>query len=983
MNNRITSCIVSLLLLLSPCFLKAGNDTSRVDYSSYIKEVVSQRLLHAANHTNEDPVIDLELEVDETGFIAQNFRKPVDKGMWKEEKLKEAAGWLKRFSDETDARCFLVTIAVYNFMDLQDYASQKYDYEYFRDYQRQKQSTETAAAAIKLDPVRLASNMKTLLKGAMDQYEEMNTTGSNKKIIIYFAISYYVPKIKVGETGGRLYHHHGLAFSSLVDQQRQNDIYNHVKGYRGGLNLAGTDNEQHRLEKELYVARTIQSIFQLYKYGVIDSTQEYDNSNYVRTLSYETGFVDATAPGKKKGRYSEEVTHAVEEYVSRVNKGYSRRGFKVLSIEDGNPLNDSIRNKANEAAGKENKDLVVIKTDTTGVILDLQIFSAGKSVGKPNLCQALFLKSDIENFCEHYKIDLDKRSAFDESRIIVYAAYRYWFNYVKCITEEQTFRREYSGKYAHLFLAGAIHDGVELLDIVGLANMAEDIIIYGRDKFIDIAVENTIWLMQIDLVIDDLNDQYKDIAAGEKIDWERFGRILPPVVTTFLPTKEQWQITWELTKMLVSYVGDNYNNGYAHGRIALFVVPMASGIKGVATMVKELRLRGMEVKATVQAEKTLADAVKLTREDGRIIAEDAEGNTKTLERSKNQVWEVWDGKIKTILDKLRPKIREELYADFLADYGANLGVLEQFERGELSIAIWEMFNAQPFIRRSESYLKEAESVLNKIRRAGNGFDETTLKDLVAGNDNIRQVKELDVEEMKQFFLAVKEEAVALKSADAEKDIAQLLKNITHLEDIGKVTVKEFTEALRIHINYGEVKLILRFTDGSFKNYIFRTDRVWIEMKALLGDPDFMKLFLSSTGPQYEFIGMHNYSVYIGDQLLYYPMTNSRIIGNIGGGDVYKGKISLRVPDLDDIRKNGKWTGVHRQLIKKRVTSFYAENMSEEVIEQLISAAYRKRRPYINSTEWDAVIQYKGKSIKIHGYDNKFGNIISAFLEEIN
>jgi hypothetical protein len=97
---------------------------------------------------------------------------------------------------------------------------------------------------------------------------------------------------------------------------------------------------------------------------------------------------------------------------------------------------------------------------------------------------------------------------------------------------------------------------------------------------------------------------------------------------------------------------------------------------------------------------------------------------------------------------------------------------------------------------------------------------------------------------------------------------------------------------------------------------------------------------------------------------------------------------VRLPDLDDLRKSGKWTGKEKWQPKKRtnghsISTFFPEGMSESEIEEMISEAFINKVIQSNGSDWRGIISYKGKTVSIYGYTDKTtGNITGTFIEDI-
>jgi hypothetical protein len=361
-----------------------------------------------------------------------------------------------------------------------------------------------------------------------------------------------------------------------------------------------------------------------------------------------------------------------------------------------------------------------------------------------------------------------------------------------------------------------------------------------------------------------------------------------------------------------------------------------------------------------------------------------------LKRSAGGEWAIIVEEGYILLARLEKRVKPDLWKLFLEDFENNKAILKKFNSNEISIKAWEIFKDYAFIRKNENYLMELENVLRKTKASGYGFDLARFEDVFTKSVNLKQTKEVDIEEVKKFFRTIKEDAGQKNLTSVAADMDILLEHIVVLEDIGKITVKELTDAALKHINWGEVELTFT-ANGAVKAYRFSALEAWSKIKYLVeNDPAFMADLMTGGTPGYRVLGMHNLDAYNAYTHIFSVLQQETPNGFVNGRKVVTGKIGVKVPDLDNVRKKGKWTGLERAepARKKGVkpsghSSFFPEGMDAETIEQLISAAFRKKKISAYGNQWDAIIDYKGQKLKIHGYlDDNGINITSAFLEKI-
>lgn len=220
----------------------------------------------------------------------------------------------------------------------------------------------------------------------------------------------------------------------------------------------------------------------------------------------------------------------------------------------------------------------------------------------------------------------------------------------------------------------------------------------------------------------------------------------------------------------------------------------------------------------------------------------------------------------------------------------------------------------------------------------------------------------------------------------------------------KKIVPELTASAINHINKGEVKYVfkdVRLPNGR-KEFTFTSDNIWAEIEADFNrNGEFTQLLFDSSFNRstVNFIGMHNF-----DNLRNMKHENSptgnlfefkgfESIGEVGGKNAYTIiDPKIWIPDLDNLVSKNKnrnienrvWDGAGKWQLKKegpdgRLSSCFIEGMSVAEINQMISEAFRVKKWY--GTQWEGIINYKGKIITLRGYSDS-GNINSVFIKKI-
>ncbi|WP_212004579.1 hypothetical protein [Chitinophaga sp. HK235] len=200
-------------------------------------------------------------------------------------------------------------------------------------------------------------------------------------------------------------------------------------------------------------------------------------------------------------------------------------------------------------------------------------------------------------------------------------------------------------------------------------------------------------------------------------------------------------------------------------------------------------------------------------------------------------------------------------------------------------------------------------------------------------------------------------------------------------------VPELTAASRVHLHSGEVKITMKNGLGqTIFDKTFPADQVWEAIEDLVENHGFIKLLKENPTPKVEFTGLHNWETVSNNPTkLRINAATKKSVGNINGKDVWIAEPEVRLPDFEDMRKAGKWTGNEKWQVKKkgpqgRVSTFFAEGMDAAQIDQLISDAFRVKQMQ-GTREWIGIVPFNGKQVQIHGYlDNNV--ITSAFIEEI-
>jgi hypothetical protein len=621
-----------LCALVTQASVHLTADTSSRNMAAYIKTEINKRIAEELKNNTGNHIIDLQLSANEPGTLMQKFRMDKDREMWSAEKLKEAKIWLDSFAVRSDTKCFLATVAVYNYYDTTD--RRDFTYQYFKDAKSQQEEIDKADKIVNNNLLYLKMGAVDLLRACMDASDQtaFYPTDTKEKVLVYLVISYFMPPTKVNTDPkviqpGLLYDVTLLLGSPSVDNVSKSNLVSHLKTMRGGTTISYLKHNQSREE---YVAKTLQNLYRIYQYG--DNAGEgYDNGTYGRDIAYTTDVIDASAPDKKEGRFKTDALTGIKDFLSKVN-GTGGNKIRLVVMDKDSKNNGDILKKAEEQAKKDQTDVIEVEANESGGFMSLKYFSF-KSGGHVSLCEMLNMKADIERFCDKYKIDLGKSSIYDESRVLAYICYRSLFTYIRCATNEQTIRSSYGDNYAILFMGGALHEGINYIDIFGLYEVAVSAGNYVNEKIIEQLVENTKYLLNIGKKLDDIQGFSKKLYAGDKVSLDEFRSLFPPAMVFMWPSESQLKTGLNIAYALINAVKENSANPHFHGRIAVIVIPLAiTGGKGLISLVKNLRTAGMEARLTVTAEGVLARASTVAEESTGLAVRSAEGKMAHLVR---------------------------------------------------------------------------------------------------------------------------------------------------------------------------------------------------------------------------------------------------------------------------------------------------------------------------------------------------------------
>lgn len=350
-----------------------------------------------------------------------------------------------------------------------------------------------------------------------------------------------------------------------------------------------------------------------------------------------------------------------------------------------------------------------------------------------------------------------------------------------------------------------------------------------------------------------------------------------------------------------------------------------------------------------------------------------------------------------LMAALLPAVDKTLMVSFVKDFAGNTAILEKFVSDELSVGAWQLLHSCGEIRKDAAFLKSAGDMLKEFKAEESIFSQDVLTKLLKGEHDIPGFNEKDAASLKKLFGDIKTEAIGKGYQEAIVSADAVLKSLIEIEASGNLIAKELTEATRRHVIYGEVYVEFSSTQVNpvtglkektiyFREW-YRATEAYDKLMYEIQNNGLLEKIKGAGGAKYEFTGLHSYDEFLAAK------NNLRQkefveIGHkkLAGFDIYEITPEVRLPNIDMMRKAGKWTPDEIWRGKKKTqridySTCYPKGMAADEIEKIVNDSYKLRQAVPDSKEFKASVPHGGKIYETELY-MKDGIISTVFIKDI-